>query len=97
MASTLITVATGAGGLASAVAMVGLGLSVGTGHAPEPASIGLLVAGVVVLAIGFMSNFERESRLWASQMEAQLQARRQDLLLLGAIPVRSPQTRSRSR
>ena len=91
MGYTLITLATGAGGLAAAVATVGLGLSVGVGGAPEPAAIGLLVAGVVALAIGFVSNFEHQSRLWTNQMDAQLQARRRDQQSLGIIPGRSPQ------
>ncbi|GAB2598954.1 hypothetical protein GCM10009696_00440 [Kocuria himachalensis] len=91
MSPTVITLATGAGGLAAAVATVGLGLSVGVGHAPEPVSIGLLVGGVVALAIGFVSHFEHQSRLWANQMESQLQERRRAQQSLGIIPGRSPQ------
>lgn len=79
MAVTLITVTTGAGGFAAAVTTAGLCLSVGAGGAPEPALIAILVAAVVVLAIGFVSNFEHHSRLWADQMEAELQARRHGL------------------
>ncbi|MGX5360038.1 hypothetical protein [Kocuria sp. KH4] len=97
MAGTLITVTTGAGGLAAAVAIIGLGLSVGAGHAPGPASMGLLVAGIVVLILGFVSNFEHRSRRWVDEMDAQLQARRCDLQLLGVIPGQSPQMRPPAR
>lgn len=90
MADTLITVAMGAGGLAAAVATVGLCVSVGVGGAPDPISVGLLVAGMVVFAVGFVSNFEHQSRLWADQMEAQLQARRRALQSFRAIPGQSP-------
>ncbi|MFF0905729.1 UNVERIFIED_CONTAM: hypothetical protein RF653_18820 [Kocuria sp. CPCC 205316] len=91
MAGALMTVTTGAGGFVAAVATVGLGLSVGSGHAPNPASIGLLVAGVVALVIGFVSHFEHQSRLWAHQTDAQLQARRRAQQSRGIIPGRSPQ------
>ncbi|PAU90969.1 hypothetical protein CK505_08465 [Kocuria sp. WN036] len=91
MAGMLITVATGAGGLAGAVAILGLGLSVEAGGVPDPAAIGLLVVGVVAVVIGFVSNFEHQSRLWATETEAQLQGRRRDLQSLGIIPGRSPQ------
>lgn len=76
MAGRFLTVATGAGGLATAVAAAGLCVTVGAGHAPGPTLMSLLVAGVVALVIGFVSSFEHQSRLWADQMEAQLQARR---------------------
>ena len=69
----------------------GLWLSVKVDHVPDPASMALLVAGVVLLAIGFVASFERQSRLWATQMEAQLQARRRDLQSLGIIPGQAPQ------
>jgi len=86
-----MTVTAGAGGLAAAVATIGLGLSVGAGHAPDPASMGLLVAGVVVLILGFVSNFEHRSRRWADEMDAQRQARRCELQALGITPREAPQ------
>ena len=97
MTGALMTVTAGAGGLAAAVATIGLDLSVGAGHAPDPASMGLLVAGVVVLILGFVSNFEHQSRRWADEMDAQLQTRRRDLQSLGVIPGQSPQMRPRTR
>ena len=81
MARTLTTVAIGTGRLMAAVATAGLCLSVAAGNTPEPALIGLLVAAVVVLIAGFVSIFEHQSRLWASEMEAQLQARRHAVAL----------------
>lgn len=93
MAGALMTVTAGAGGLAAAVATIGLGSSVAAGHAPDPASMGLLVAAVVVLILGFVSNFEHQSRRWADEMDAQLQTRRRDLQSLGVIPGPSPQMR----
>jgi hypothetical protein len=51
----------------------------------------LLVAGVVLLAIGFVANFEHQSRRWAEEMEAQLQARRREQQSLGIFPGRSSQ------
>lgn len=86
MAAALITVTTGTGGLAAAVAVVGLCLPAKAGHVLDPALMALLVAGVVMLAIAFVSSFEHQSRLWATQMEAQRQARRRDLQALGIIP-----------
>ena len=97
MSPTVITLATGAGGLAAAVATVGLGLSIGAGGTPDPAAISLLVVGVVALIIGFVSNFEHQSRLWAHQMDAQLEARRRDLQSLGVIASQSPQMRPSAR
>ncbi|MEX5259993.1 hypothetical protein [Kocuria sp. CPCC 205263] len=94
MAVTLITVTTGTGGLAAAVTTAGLCMSVGSGGVPEPALIAILVAAVVVLAIGFVSNFEHQSRLWADQMEAELQARRHGLQPSRAVPAPSLPVRS---
>jgi hypothetical protein len=85
MAGALITVTTGTGGLAAVVATAGLCVSVGAGGTPGPSLIAILVAAVVVLAIVFVSNFEHQSRLWADQMEAELQARRQGLQLPRAV------------
>ena len=86
MAGTLITVSTGVGGLAAAVATVGLWLSVKVDHVPDPASMALLVAGVMLLAIGFVAHFEHQSHLGSIQMEAQRQARRRELQALGIVP-----------
>lgn len=91
MARTLTTVAIGTGGSMAAVATTGLCLSVAAGNPPEPALIGLLVAAVVVLVAGFVSIFEHRSRLWASEMEAQLQARRHALEMPRAALASSPQ------
>lgn len=91
MAGAMITVTTGVGGFAAAVAAVGLWLSVSVDHVPAPASMALLVVGIVMLAIGFVAHFEHQSRLWAAQMEAQLQARRRELQSLGIISGQSPQ------
>ena len=93
MAGTLITVTTGAGALAAAVATAGLCVSVGAGGVPEPALIAILVAAVVVLAIGFVSNFEYQSHLWANQVEAELQARRHGLKMSKAVSASSLQVR----
>lgn len=76
MAGMLTNVATGVGGLTAVVAVVGVGLSLGAGQAPESVSTGLLVAGLVALGMGFVSTFEHQSRLWADPMDEQLQARR---------------------
>lgn len=86
MAGTLITVATGAGGLTATVGATGLGWSIQVGHILDPVAMALLVAGVVLLAIGFVAHFDHQSRLWTTQMECQLQARRRDLQSLGIIP-----------
>lgn len=86
MATTSIIAATGVGGLAAAVATVGLCVTVGAGGTPEPAWIALLVIGVVLLVIGFMANFEHQSRLWADQLEAQRQVRRHGWQLSRAVP-----------
>ena len=91
MAGTLITVTTGAGALAAAVGAAGLYGSIQTGHVLDPSAMAFLVAGVVLLAVGFVVNFEHQSRLWAHQMDAQLQARRRDQQSLGIIPGQSPQ------
>lgn len=91
MAGALITVTTGVGGVAAAVATVGLWLSVRADQVPAPASMALLVAGVVLLTIGFVVRFECQSRLWATQVDAQFQARRRDLQSLGIIPGHSSQ------
>lgn len=93
MAGTLITVTTGTGGLAAAVATAGLCVTVGAGGIPEPALIAILVAAVVVLAIGFVSNFEHQSRLWANQVEAELQARWHGLKMSKAVSASSLQVR----
>ena len=91
MAGMLITVTTGAGGLSAAVGAAGLYGSIQTGHVLDPSAMAFLVAGVVLLAVGFVVNFEHQSRLWAHQMDAQLQARRRDQQSLGIIPGQSPQ------
>ena len=86
MAGALMTVTTGTGGITATVAAVGLCLSIGAGNGLDPALLTLLVAGVMVLVIGFVLNFEHRSRLWAAETEAQLQSRRRDLQSLGIIP-----------
>ncbi len=86
MSDALITVTTGAGGLAAAVGAAGLWLSIRAHQVPDPASMALLVVGVVLLVIGFMAHFEHQSRRWAEEMDAQLQARRRDLQSLGIVP-----------
>jgi type VI protein secretion system component VasK len=86
MAGTLITVTTGAGALAAAVGAAGLYWSIQVGHVLDPTAMALLVAGVVMLAIGFVAQFEHQSRRWAEEMDAQLQARRRDQQSLGIIP-----------
>jgi hypothetical protein len=93
MAGMLITMTTGAGGLSAAVASAGLWLSVQVHHVPDPSSIALLVVGVMLLAIGFVANFECQSRRWADEMDAQLQVRRRDLQSLGIISSQSPRMR----
>lgn len=90
MAGALITATTGAGSLASAVASVGLWLSIRVEQAPDPTAIALLVVGVVLLAIGFTMHFERQSRLGAALMEKQLQARRRQLQALGISQGQAP-------
>ncbi|KUG53840.1 hypothetical protein AVL61_14990 [Kocuria rosea subsp. polaris] len=92
MAGALIAVTTGVGGSAAVVAAAGLWLSVKVDQMPDPASMALLVAGVVLLAIGFVANFEHQSRLWTARMEAQLQERRRELQSLGITPGHSTQT-----
>ncbi|KLU08494.1 hypothetical protein [Kocuria sp. SM24M-10] len=91
MAGALITVTAGAGALAAAVGAAGLCGSIQAGHVMDPTAMAFLVAGVVLLAIGFVATFEHQSRLWAHQMDAQLQTRRRDLRSLGIIPGQSPQ------
>jgi type VI protein secretion system component VasK len=86
MAGALITVTTGAGGLAAAVGAAGLYWSIQVGHVLDPTAMALLVAGVVMLAIGFVATFEYQSRRWAEEMDAQLHARRRDQQSLGIIP-----------
>ena len=86
MAGALMTVTTGTGGITATVAAVGLCLSIGAGNGLDPALLTLLVAGVMVLVIGFVLNFEHRSRLWVAETEAQLQSRRRDLQSLGIIP-----------
>jgi Na+/melibiose symporter-like transporter len=86
MAGALITVTIGAGGLAAAVGAAGLYWSIQVGHVLDSTAMALLVAGVVMLAIGFVANFEHQSRRWAEEMNAQLQARRHELRSLGILP-----------
>ena len=86
MAGALITATTGAGGLMAAVATVGLWVSIRGEQVPEPAAMALLVAGVMLLAIGFVAHFEHQSHLGSIQMEAQRQARRRELQALGIVP-----------
>lgn len=62
MAGALMTVTTGASGLAAAAATAGLRVTVGVGDIPEPALIAILVAAVVMLAIEPVPNFEYQSR-----------------------------------
>lgn len=93
MTGTLITVTTGAGGLAAAVAAVGLWSSISLDRVLDPASTALLVVGVVLLAIGFVAHFEQQSRLGATQMQAQLRARRRELQMLGILPDQAPHMR----
>ncbi|EYT48026.1 hypothetical protein [Kocuria sp. UCD-OTCP] len=91
MANALIMATTGAGSLTSAVATVGLWLSIRVEQVPDPAAIALLVVGVVLLAIGFTAHFEHQSRLGTAQMETQLQVRRRELQALGIIHGQAPQ------
>ncbi len=86
MSGALMTVTTGAGGLAAAVGTAGLYRSIQVAHLLDPNAMAFLVSGVVALVIGFVSNFEHQSQLWAHQMDAQLQARRRDQQSLGVIP-----------
>lgn len=75
MAHVLITVATGAGGLATAVAAAGLGLSIAAGSMPQQPLVGLMAAGVVVLVLGFVWHFEEQSRTWSRQVAGRRRAR----------------------
>lgn len=68
MAHLLITVTTGVGSLASAVAAAGLGLSIAAGGMPQQPLVGLMAAGVVVLVLGFVWHFEEQSRTWSRQV-----------------------------
>lgn len=76
MAHVLITVTTGAGGLATAVAAAGLGLSIAAGGMPQRPLIGLMAVGVVALVLGFVRHFEEQSRTWSQQVAGQRRARR---------------------
>ncbi len=93
MSGALMTVTTGAGGLAAAVGTAGLYWSIQVGHVLDPTAMALLVAGVVMLAIAFVATFEHQSRLWANQMEADLQARRHGLEMSKATAASSLQVR----
>lgn len=86
MSGALITVTTGAGALAAAVGAADLSWSIQVGHVLDSTAMALLVAGAVLLAIGFVAHFEHQSRRWAEGMDAQLQARRRELQSLGIIP-----------
>lgn len=79
MARTLATLATTVGGLTAVVATTGMCLAVGIGNTPSPTSITVFVAAVVVLVVGLVRDFEHQSLAWAEQVEAQAQARRNNL------------------
>ncbi|MEX5303151.1 hypothetical protein [Kocuria sabuli] len=83
MAHMLITVTTGVGSLATAVAATGLGLSIAAGGMPQPPLVGLMAAGVVALVLGFVWHFEEQSRTWSRQVAGRRRARQ-----LGARSVR---------
>ena len=76
MAGTLMSVATGVGGVATAAAMVQLSLSIGTSGALEPAAIALLMIGAVALIARVVVDFESQSRQHADRTRAQIEARR---------------------
>ena len=76
MAGTLMSVATGVGGMAVAAGMVQLSLSVGTSGALEPAAIALLMIGAVALIARVVVDFESQSRQHVDRTRAQIEARR---------------------
>ncbi|STX03432.1 Uncharacterised protein [Kocuria rosea] len=76
MAGTLMSVATGAGGVATAAAMIQLSLSIGTSGALEPAAIALLMIGAVALIARVVVDFESQSRQHVDRTRAQIEARR---------------------
>lgn len=75
MAHMLITVTTGLGCLATAVAAAGLALSIAAGGMPQQSLVGLMAAGVVVLVLGFVGHFEEQSRTWSRQVAGQRRVR----------------------
>ncbi|MEX5271281.1 hypothetical protein [Kocuria sabuli] len=88
MAHVLITVTTGVGSLATAVAAAGLGLSIAAGGMPQQPLVGLMAAGVVVLVLGFVWYFEERSRTWSRQVAGRRRARQR-----GVQPVRGASPR----
>lgn len=86
MSGILWAIATGAGGVATVVATIGLSLSVGIGDVPEPAFVVLLVCGAVALIARFVVDFERQSRRHAYRTRVQIHARLHQRQLLVAAP-----------
>ncbi|MGX5359150.1 hypothetical protein [Kocuria sp. KH4] len=97
MTGALITVTTRAGAFLTAVALAGLWLSIRADQALDPVWMALLMAGVLMLTLGVVSRFERSSRLWARQAEAQMLARRHELQSLGITSSPSPRMYSSAR